>query len=141
MRLLALAVVFSLFLVGCVQQSVSTPTPQATISATPTPTLASPVKEFAVKATHTAYTPNSFEVDQGDTVRFLLVTGPGQVPHNHGITIDEYNVSVAAASDTTPVPIEFVADKKGEFKIWCKTCWEGVYGQDHPAIEATLKVS
>ncbi|MBI4019836.1 MAG: cupredoxin domain-containing protein [Candidatus Aenigmarchaeota archaeon] len=98
------------------------------------------VKEFQVTIGHTAYSPSSFTVTRGDTVRFMAVAAPGTESHNHGITIDEYNINQAVTSSATPTKIEFVADKAGTFQIYCKTCRDGPFGTGHPDIRATLVV-
>ena len=102
-------------------------------------------KQFTVIISHTAYSPNSFEVNKGDTIRFLAVAAKGTgiesgFNHNHGITIDEYGINAVVASENTPTVIEFLADKAGIFNVYCKTCWDGPFGRNHPDIRATLIV-
>lgn len=101
------------------------------------------LKEFRVTIFHTGYSPNSFSVSMGDTVKFLAVTGPGTSSHNHGITIDAYGINKAVTTEDTnnPVVIQFLANQKGTFTIYCKTCWDGSFGTSHPAIQATLTVT
>ncbi|MBS3174762.1 cupredoxin domain-containing protein [Candidatus Woesearchaeota archaeon] len=100
------------------------------------------VKEFQIEIEHTSYTPNEFKVKQGDTVKFLAIVAQGTSSHNHGITIDEYvvNEAVVVEDINNPKIIEFVADKKGTFEIYCKTCWSGSFGRGHPDIKARLIV-
>ncbi len=100
------------------------------------------VKEFSVTVSHTNYEPVSIEVQKGDAVRIKAVTSKGTSTHNHGITIDEYNINEAVVTDdkNSPKIIEFVADKAGTFGIYCKTCWDGPFGRNHPPIQATLVV-
>lgn len=105
------------------------------------------LKEFRVTIGHTFYSPNTLEVNKGDAVRFLANSAKGTgvesgFSHNHGITIDEYEINQAVAIEDTsnPVVIQFVADKAGTFKIYCKTCLDGPFGTNHPAIQATLAV-
>ncbi len=107
------------------------------------------VKEFKVKISHSGYIFYINErpvlkpsVNTGDTVRFFVTVQTDEEDHGHGITIDEYkiNKAVSTANEKNSVVIEFVANKKGKFRIWCKTCLEGVYGSDHPEIEAVLEV-
>jgi heme/copper-type cytochrome/quinol oxidase subunit 2 len=98
------------------------------------------VKEFKISIIHAAgYTPNTFTVNKGDTVRFLVTSDP--LFHEHGITISEFNLSVkvTAGEKDTPQVIEFVADKAGEFLIWCGTCLTGPIG-DHPWMRGKLIV-
>ncbi len=131
--LLVVLIIFS----GC--------TTQQPPSNSPTPE----VKEFKVKISHSGYlfyinnrpvlNPS---VSLGDTVRLLATSQTDEEDHNHGITIDEYkiNEAVKTANEKEPVVIEFIADKAGKFRIWCKTCEEGIFGSDHPEIEAVLEV-
>ena len=127
-------------------------TPSATPTPTPTPQPAPPsangeVKEFKAVVQHTSYSPAKFTVNKGDTVRILATTPKGQEVHKHGFTIDEYgiNTAVQSSDESNPVKIEFVADKTGSFKIYCKTCndddgFKGKFGSTHPVIQATLEV-
>ena len=99
-------------------------------------------KEFYVEISHNTYTPKNFAVNKGDKVRFLMIASRGTLNHNHGITIDEYNINQAATTED-PLKadkIEFIADKQGTFKIYCKTCWDGPFGRGHPDIQASLVV-
>ena len=105
-------------------------------------------KEFSLLVTHSGYTPNTITVSKGDTVRLLVTTAPGQDWHKHGVTLDEYGINqeVRTSDKANPVKIEFVADKAGTFRIYCKTCndddgWKGKTGSTHPDIEATLAVN
>lgn len=105
------------------------------------------LKVFKVVIGHTFYSPNTFTVAKGDRVRFLANAAKGTgvesgFSHNHGITIDEYSINQAVATEdeSKPVVIEFLADKAGEFRIYCKTCLDGPFGQDHPQINAKLVV-
>jgi len=98
------------------------------------------VAEFSVVIQHTAYQPNEFRVKMGDTVKFSLLAASGTERHKHGITIDEYNINQVVESSLNPVTVEFSANRKGEFRIWCSTCWDGPFGNSHPPIEAKLIV-
>ncbi len=109
--------------------------------------LTKPVKEFSVTIFHTSYSPKTFEVNLGDPVRISAISGPGLESHKHGITIDAYNINRAARTTdpNNPEVIEFVADKRGTFTIYCKTCndadgFKGISNIDHPDIRATLIV-
>lgn len=102
-------------------------------------------KQFSVTIGHTFYSPNSFETNVGDRVRFLAVASKGTgvesgLNHNHGITIDEYQINAAVVSENTPIVVTFLADKPGTFTIYCRTCWDGPFGRGHPDIRATLVV-
>ncbi|MBI4450357.1 cupredoxin domain-containing protein [Candidatus Woesearchaeota archaeon] len=137
---LVLSLIAVLLVAGCAQyggQQAATTT--TTLQGTVAPEGA---KEFNVTVVHTFYNPSSFAVNKGDTVRFLAVAATGQGFHNHGIAIDEYGINQAVTTEDTnnPVKIEFVADKAGTFRIYCKTCWDGPFGRGHPDIQATLVV-
>ena len=127
----AFLLIAALMVAGCAQPQQGT-----------TSTTTQGVKEFRVEISHFDYKPASFTVNKGDTVRFLAVAAAGTGSHNHGITIDEFGINVAVKTEdpSNPVKIEFVADKTGTFKIWCKTCWDGPFGTSHPPIQATLVV-
>jgi len=104
------------------------------------------LKESTMTISHTFYNPSTITVNNGDMVRINAISARGTglesgLGHNHGITIDEYNINVAAPSETTPVVINFVADKEGTFTIYCKSCWDGPFGREHPDIRATLVVN
>lgn len=106
------------------------------------------MKVFKVIIGHTFYSPNTFAVSRGDTVRFFANSAKGTgiesgFSHNHGMTIDEYGINAAVNSEdqSSPVIIEFLADKAGEFEIYCKTCLDGPFGANHPAIKAKLIVT
>ncbi|GEM_PF-2110964 len=136
MRLLALLPLLAIVLVaGCVGQAPSTNTETSGGAIVPG------IKEFHVTIFHTGYQPSIFTVDKGDTARFLVKVAPGTESHMHGITIDEYGINEASASSTQEKAIEFVADKAGTFTIYCKTCWDGLFGRGHPNIQATLTVN
>jgi len=140
--------VLSVLLVsGCVSQYGGTQTGgTGTNQTTTAPPSAPGIKEFSMTIGHTFYNPSTITVNKGDTVRIMAVSATGTglesgVSHNHGITIDEYNINVAIPSETRPVVISFVADKTGTFSIYCKTCWDGPFGREHPDIRATLVVN
>ncbi|MBI4173208.1 MAG: hypothetical protein HY519_00640 [Candidatus Aenigmarchaeota archaeon] len=136
--LLAAAILLS----GCTQTTPATP--PANQPAQDLPTAAEPTpdnaKQFAISITHSkGYQPREFTVTKGDTVRFLATSDP--VSHRHGLTIEDFgvNAEVAAGPNDPPQAVEFVADKAGDFPIWCKTCVEGPEGS-HPWIRGTLFV-
>lgn len=91
---------------------------------------------------HTGYDPSLITANKGDKVRIFAVTASGTSSHNHGITIDAYGINRAVTSENSnsPVLIEFVAEKTGKFTIYCNSCKEGIYGNAHPDIRATLEV-
>lgn len=143
-RVFLIFVLLSFILAACQQVTVSqTSTQQQTIgtgSGKDPGSSSGTVKEFKISITHAAgYTPNTFTVKKGDTVRFLATSDP--LFHEHGITISEYDISVkvTAGEKDPPQVIEFVADKPGEFLIWCGTCLTGPIG-DHPWLRGKLIV-
>ncbi len=99
-------------------------------------------KEISLEIFHSEYRPSRIEVSKGDTVRISAVTSKGTSTHNHGITIDEYGINTAVTTEdkNSSVVVEFTADKAGEFKIYCKPCLSGPFGEMHPPIKATLVV-
>ncbi len=99
-------------------------------------------KEFRMTIFHTGYSPSVLDVNKGDMVRILAVTGPGTAAHNHGITIDEYGINATVTTEDTnnPVKIEFIADHTGNFTIRCASCSQGIFGPAHPELTATLVV-
>ena len=141
MKVFPILLILIVIVTGCVGQSNQGNLSGSNNNIDSTPGL----KEFNVVISHTSYSPNRFEVNKGDTVRFSALAAPGTgtesgLSHNHGMTIDEYNINQAVTSEKTPTTIEFLADKSGTFSIYCKTCWDGPYGRGHPDIRATLIV-
>ena len=67
-------------------------------------------KEFTIEATNYAFDLQEIRVNQGDTVKITLVNKEGM----HAVKFDGYNQEVQAGKT-----IEFVANKKGEFKYIC----------------------
>ncbi len=106
----------------------------------PTPIAVGETKEFKIIIDHSGgYSPNKITVDKGDTVKISAVSN--QPFHEHGITIDAYNINkvVLKGSADSPEVIEFTADKAGTFEIYCKTCETGPLGA-HPWLKGTLEV-
>lgn len=160
--LLLSALILAIFIFGCTEKQ-QTQTflqreagkPQAQLPEAPTAEVAkTPVpeqklqvtqpqqafKEFRVVIGHTSYKPDSFTVKRGDRIKLLATVASGTAGHNHGVTIDEFNVNEAVTTEDNPKAIEFTADKAGTFSIWCKTCWDGPFGKGHPDIRAKLVV-
>ena len=105
-----------------------------------TSTSSGQTREFKLTIDHSSgYTPNTFSVNMGDKVRILAISN--QPSHNHGITIDAYNINKAVlkTSFSDPEVIEFVANKAGTFDIYCKTCDTGPLGA-HPWMKGTLEI-
>ena len=113
-----IALVFFVVLVsGCTTQ------PSTTTTTTSQQAIQQGTKEFNVVIGHTFYNPSTFVVNKGDIVKFLAIAASGTSSHMHGITIDEYGINQAVTNEDSqnPTVIEFLADKIGEFKIYCKT--------------------
>lgn len=134
-------VILALAIPGCSQNKVEG-TPRE-ISPDSGITTAQPgLVEVKMTIGHTSYEPNVIEAKAGDKIIIKAVAAKGTSTHNHGITIDEYNINKAVTTEDKENPsiIEFMADKAGEFRIYCKTCWDGPFGRNHPDIEAKLIV-
>lgn len=140
--------VFSVFLISaCVSQPAQVQDNQTQGGQGLSGATAPSLKAFKIVVGHTFYSPNIFEVSRGDRVRFMATSAKGTglqsgFSHNHGVTVDEYGVdqAVTTEDEANPVIIEFVASEAGEFRIYCKTCLDGPFGQSHPAIQAKLVV-
>ncbi len=89
---------------------------------------------------HTGYEPSAIKVKKGSTMKIMATAQP--VAHRHGITIDEFGVNepVLSADENNPTVVTFIPTQAGMFKIYCRTCWDGPFGRDHPDIQATLIV-
>lgn len=138
-RLFAFVIMFSFVVLlasGCTPQQGYTPPRQQP----PAPVVNETIKEIRMAVYHSGYDPSLITVNKGDKVRILAVTGPGTAAHNHGISIDAYGINSPVTSETTPVLVEFVADKPGRFTIYCGSCKTGIYGNAHPDIRGTLEV-
>lgn len=87
---------------------------------------ASTSRTFEIKAQKYHFTPAKIEVDQGDRV-VLNITA---VDTKHGFGIEEYDIDEVLPVDQI-ITVEFIADKKGTFKIQCtKFCGWGHFGMD-----------
>jgi cytochrome c oxidase subunit II len=89
------------------------------------------VREFAITAKKYSFTPDHFEVDQGDHVRFVVTA----VDADHGIAIKPLKVKQTVEKGTTGV-VEFDAATAGTFNIGCAD-W---CGKGHKSMRATLVV-
>jgi len=85
------------------------------------------------------YTPSEIRTKLNNTVKIFAISN--QPAHQHGLTIDDFNVNVAvtAGPGSSPQLIEFKPDKVGTFTIHCKTCETGPRGA-HPWFKGTLIV-
>ena len=137
-KLFVIGLVLAVILVsGCAGNSTS----QSSVSS-PGASSGGGTKTISIEIQHTGYVPNTITVNKGDHVKFLVNTAAGTSTHHHGITIDEYGINqiVQTEDKNSPQAIEFDATKAGTFKIYCGTCKDGIFGAEHPKIEATLIV-
>lgn len=147
MQKIAIALVALVLVAGCVGTSkTTTTTAEPATTAPPTtspPTTIGPVKEYTMLITHSGYTEKVLNLKLGDHVVIRARTDSGTAAHNHGITIDELGVNKAVATDDRDNPeiIEFDASKVGEFRMYCGTCKDGIYGANHPQIVGLVRVA
>lgn len=146
MQKIAIALIALVLVAGCVGGSKTTTTtePPATTAppATSPPTTTGPVKTFDMLIAHTAYGTPVISVNKGDHVVIKARAFEGTSTHKHGITIDEFGVNKAVTTEdaSNPEVIEFDATKVGEFKMYCGTCKDGIYGANHPKLNGQLIV-
>jgi plastocyanin len=80
------------------------------------------IKKFEIKAIlkdGTKYwIPGDIKVNKGDAVKIHLVNTIQGENNIHGFKIADYNVELLVNNDK-PQDVEFVADRAGEFKIFC----------------------
>ena len=94
-------------------------------------TAKSEVKSFAVTATKWQFDPHTIGVRLGDTVRLTIHSADVA----HGVSIPDFNINQVIDPGET-IDIEFVANKKGTFDIFCS-----VYcGTGHPSMKGRLIV-
>lgn len=91
------------------------PSPTASSSASPSASLSHPLKEFFVTASDFKFVPSQIKVKIGDKVRIHLKVIAGI----HNISIPAYNVFSAQIMANQTSQIEFTADEKGVFQIYC----------------------
>ncbi len=143
-KVLIVGLVLAVILVsGCAgYSSQKSPTSQSSVSS-PGASLGGGTKTIPITIQHTGYVPDTISVNRGDHVKLLVNTGVGTSRHSHGITIDEYTINQAVLTEdkNSPIVIEFDATKAGTFRIWCKTCEQGIFGAEHPKIEGKLVVN
>ena len=146
MQKIAIALVALVLVAGCVGtvKTTTTTAPSAT-TAPPTtspPITTGPVKTFDMLITHSAYGTPVIIVNKGDHVVIKARAFEGTSAHKHGITIDELGVDKAVTTEdvNNPEAIEFDATKVGEFKMYCGTCKDGIYGANHPKLNGQLIV-
>ena len=90
------------------------------------------VREFQVMAKKYEWEPARFEVDEGDTVRFIVHSTDSK----HGFGIKALKVKQEVPKSGDPVTIELVASRPGEFEIACSE-W---CGKGHKTMKGVLVV-
>ena len=97
----------------------------------PLPEPQASVKEYDVVAQQWSFIPSTFIVSEGDTVKMHVHT----IDVAHGVSIPDFNINQVIDPGET-IDIEFVANKKGTFDIFCS-----VYcGTGHPSMKGRLIV-
>lgn len=85
-----------------------------------------------------ALDPNMLEAKVGDRV-VLTITNNGQAPHNlviEGLDVDTDTISTGESLD-----VEFVAQEKGEFVMYCAVGGDSPTGHRAQGMEGTFVVS
>ena len=139
MRIVILTILTLFLLAACSSQSNGTSrtttsyaVKDVTNEAAPVPANSNPAKEFTMTAKNWEFNPSAITVNQGDTVRITIKS----IDVDHGLAIPDFNVNVKLKPGDIKT-VEFVADKKGEFRFYCN-----VYcGPGHREMEGTLIVS
>tara|TARA_Y100000310_G_C20284077_1_gene623985 strand:- start:45 stop:497 length:453 start_codon:yes stop_codon:yes gene_type:complete len=90
------------------------------------------IKEFDITASNWKFEPSTINVNKGDKVILHIVSTDVE----HGFAINEFNIDVNLKPGQT-VDIEFIANKKGEFLIFCNV----FCGIGHSDMEGTLIVN
>ncbi len=144
-KFLIIGLVLAVILVsGCAgsQRESQSSQPSGSSVSSPGESLGGGTKTIPITIDHTTYLPSTITVNQGDHVKLLVNTGVGTSRHKHGIAIDEYGINQAIQTEdkNSPTVIEFDATKAGTFTIYCGTCKDGIFGNDHPKIEGKLVV-
>ncbi|TAL47708.1 hypothetical protein EPN87_02295 [archaeon] len=141
--LLALSLLSVVFLSGCVGQSVNvnttttttppilttttpgqtTTTNQTTTTTATNTTNITSMKQFTIHENYYQLSPNTINVNQGDTVRITVVPDSGI----HNLFIEGYNIRTPEISTGSSI-LEFVADKTGTFNMWCEVDAHKDYG-------------
>lgn len=144
---LVLSLILVLVIVGCGKQTsetqqvqeVATPseTQQTAISGElPTTsneitTVAEPqVKEFTVHGSSFKFGPAELRVKKGDRVRINFISD--DIGHN--FVIDELDIRTNLISEGASEVVEFVADKVGEFPIYCSVGQHRALGMEGKII-------
>jgi plastocyanin len=73
------------------------------------------VKVFEVNGGNFYFTPETFTVNEGDTVKVLLTNDGG----THDWVIEEFDARTEISQTGETVEVTFVADKAGEYEFYC----------------------
>ena len=98
-----------------IPSSTTLPSTQATSSASISAQVDHPVKKFTITASNYKFFPNEIRVKNGDKVQISLRVITGL----HNISIPAYGTFSPQISDNQTTPVEFIADEKGTFPIYC----------------------
>ena len=140
LTLFILAAMLLLVISGCSQETVNSQLPAETAASQALTTdpmsneeeQSAGLKLFEVKAFRFGFEPNALTVKKGETVMIKASTIDG----THGIAIPEYGVDLKLSPDEEPKTAVFVAEKVGEFTIFCNTpC-----GSGHSTMQGKLIV-
>ncbi|MBI2414564.1 cupredoxin domain-containing protein [candidate division WWE3 bacterium] len=83
------------------------------------------VKEFIIEAGSFYYKPNSIKVSKGDTVKITL----NAVSMMHDLNIEGYGVKTDIVKSGFSTSVTFVAEKAGNFEIYCSVGQHRANGQ------------
>ena len=119
MQKLALALIATLILAGCVGQ-----TTQREITTTEEPVKPTGVtKEFTISGITDVsdgtyrFSKDKITVNAGDVVKIIFTTT--DVSTGHNLNIDAFDAHIPTVNGGATDAVEFFADKKGEFKYYC----------------------
>lgn len=91
-------------------------------SPSPAPAAAANVREITLVNIKfegsNVWVPGPIVCKKGDTVKLRLINNVKDDPPEHGLSIEEFNVT-AVVKRGEPANVEFVADKAGIFKVKC----------------------
>lgn len=73
------------------------------------------IKEYIIHGSSFKLDPPEIRVNEGETVRIIYVSD--DIGHN--LVIDEFNVRTNVISGGTSETLQFTADKKGTFDMYC----------------------
>jgi len=127
LKTILLAIFALLFIAGCTSSSPI----GSTVADIPVPS--GPVKELTIDSYSWGFSQPNVQINKGDTVRLTVTSSSGV----HGVAIKGYDVSTGPVAPGQSEVIEFVADKSGEFELYCNIpC-----GAGHRSMKTTLVVN